>query len=111
MGTRSLIGYIDRNTREVHYSYYQYDGYPEWVAPKLMNIYEKVKSLVSKGWASQLRDVYEEMDFGEDEPRVCIDEDTFFSDEVDYGVDFKYLFDEDDNWLVLQTYGGPMTLY
>lgn len=29
MGTRSLIGYIDRNTKEVHYSYYQYDGYPD----------------------------------------------------------------------------------
>lgn len=114
MGTRSLIGYVDRDTKEVHYSYYQYDGYPDWVAPQLMNIYnsyEKVKNLVSKGSASQLRSVYEEMDFWEEEPRFCIDEDTFFSDEVDYGVDFKYLFDEYDNWFVLQTYGGPMKLY
>ena len=114
MGTRSLIGYVDRETKEVYYSYYQYDGYPDWVAPKLLNIYnayEKVKDLVSRGSASQLRSVYEEMDFWKEEPRFCVDEATFFSDEVDYGEDFKYLFDEYDNWLVLQTYGGPMKLY
>lgn len=115
MGTRSLIGYVDNNENKVHYAYYQYDGYPSWVLPKLKNIYntyEDVVDLVSRGSASQLKDDINEMDFLGEEFYTCDSKDEFFSNVVDYGADYKYLYyDTFAGWEMLQCFNGPIPLW
>lgn len=114
MGTRSLIGYVDNKENKIHYAYYQYDGYPSWVVPKLKNsyyTYEDVVDLVSRGSASQLKDDIDEMDFWDEEFYTCDNEDEFFSDAIDHGADYKYLYYSDyDEWAMLQCFDGPIPL-
>lgn len=101
MSTHALIG-LRCADNSIKFTYVQYDGYPEYQEPilhKSYNSYDKVLSLISKGFMRSTHEELEKCDVFEDEAnRVENSSDLQdFLVNQDYGAAWKYLF-QDERW-------------